>query len=200
MSTPYSPYSPYSGRRAAAAAGPRIAAILLGVACVAWTVTPVRHTGLADLAFGVSIGSVAAGALRLALSDVPQPEDEPFLSAPVRAWLGFLGLLRLLPWEEMALVALLWLEVQHPARPWHTAALGAGLVAYLLAAHIAESGGGVRPVVRRQATVLTAGACLLALGAGFAALPETGPGAASALLRVLAAVAVIAAAVLALPS
>ena len=38
------------------------------------------------------------------------------------------------------MVAILWLEVQHPARPWHTAALGAALAAYLLTTHIAESG------------------------------------------------------------
>jgi len=94
----------------------------------------------------------------------------------------------------------LWLEVQHPARPWHTAALGAGLVGYLLATHIAESGAAPGRLLRRQAKVLLAGACLLALGAGLAMLPAAGPGAGSALLRVLAAAAVIAAAVLVLPA
>lgn len=183
---------------AVAAAAPRLAAILLGVACVAWTATPVRHTGLATTALVVSIIAVTAGALRLALADVPQPEDDYFLSAPVRGWLAFLAVLRLLPWEEIALAALLWLEVQHPARPWHTAALGAGLVAYLLGVHIAESG--AAHLIRRQAKVLIAGACLLALGAGFAMLPTVGPGAGSALLRVLAAVAVVAAAALVLPA
>jgi len=183
---------------AVAAAAPRLAAILLGVACVAWTATPVRHTGLATTALVVSIIAVTAGALRLALADVPQPEDDYFLSAPVRGWLVFLAVLRLLPWEEIALAALLWLEVQHPARPWHTAALGAGLVAYLLGVHIAESG--AAHLIRRQAKVLIAGACLLALGAGFAMLPTVGPGAGSALLRVLAAVAVVAAAALVLPA
>jgi hypothetical protein len=107
--------------------------------------------------------------------------------------------LRGLPWEEIAVVALLWLEVQHPARPWHTAALGFGLAAYLLAVHIAESGAPAGPLLRRQAKVLLAGACLLALGAGFAMLPAAGPGAGSALLRVLAAAAVVAAAALVLP-
>ena len=47
--------------------------------------------------------------------------------------------------------------------------------------------------------MLLAGACLLALGAGFAMLPAASPGAGSALLRVLAAAAVVAAAVLVLP-
>lgn len=181
------------------AALPRLAALLLGAACVVWTALPPRHTGLADIALVVSIIGVAAGALRLALADVPQPEDDYFLAAPVRAWLTFHALLRALPWEEIAVAAILWLEVQHPSRPRHTAALGAGLVAYVLAVHIAESGAPAGQLLRRQARVLVAGACLIALGAGFAMLPVVGPGAGSALLRVLAAAAVIAAAALVLP-
>lgn len=188
-----------SAPRALTAAAPRLAAVLLGAACVAWTAVPPRHTGLAALALVVSIIAVVAGALRLALADVPQPEDGFFPSASVRAWLTFLAVLRGLPWEEIAVVALLWLEVQHPARPWHTAALGFGLAAYLLAVHIAESGAPAGRLLRRQAKLLLAGACLLALGAGFAMLPAAGPGAGSALLRVLAAAAVVAAAALVLP-
>ena len=188
-----------SARRALAAAGPRLAAVLLGAACVVWTAVPPRHTGLAALALVVAIIAVVAGALRLALADVPQPEEGFFPTAPIRAWLTFLAVLRGLPWEEIAVVALLWLEVQHPARPWHTAALGFGLVAYLLAVHIAESGAPPGRLLRRQMKVLLAGACLLALGAGFAMLPAAAPGAGSALLRVLAAAAVVAAAALVLP-
>ena len=188
-----------SAPRALTAAAPRLAAVLLGAACIAWTAIPPRHTGLAALALVVSIIAVVAGALRLALADVPQPEDGFFPSAPVRTWLTFLAVLRGLPWEEIAVVALLWLEVQHPARPWHTAALGFGLAAYLLAVHIAESGAPAGRLLRRQAKVLLAGACLLALGAGFAMLPAAAPGAGSALLRVLAAAAVVAAAALVLP-
>jgi phosphatidylserine synthase len=188
-----------SAPRALTAAAPRLAAVLLGAACVAWTAVPPRHTGLAALALVVSIIAVVAGALRLALADVPQPEDGFFPSAPVRTWLTFLAVLRGLPWEEIAVVALLWLEVQHPARPWHTAALGFGLAAYLLAVHIAESGAPAGRLLRRQAKLLLAGACLLALGAGFAMLPAASPGAGSALLRVLAAAAVVAAPALVLP-
>jgi hypothetical protein len=187
-----------------AAAGPRVAALLLGAACVAWTATPLRHTGWANLALAAAIVSVIAGALRLALSEVPQPEHDYLLAAPVRAWLWFLDTLRLLPWEEIAVAALAWLEVLHPARPWHTAALGAGLVAYLLTVHIAESGAPAGRLLRGQAKVLAVGACLLALGAGAAMLPAAGPGAGggagSALLRVLAAAAVTAAAALVLPA
>jgi hypothetical protein len=185
--------------RVLTAAGPRLAALLLGAACVAWTAVPPRDTGLAGTALVVSIIGVIAGALRLALADVPQPADEYFLSPPLRAWLAFLAVLRALPWEEIAVAATAWLEVQHPARPWHTAALGFGLVAYLLAVHIAESGAPAGRLLSRQWKVLLAGACLIALGAGFGTLPAAGPGAGSALLRVLAAAAVIAAAALVLP-
>ena len=83
--------------------------------------------------------------------------------------------LRKVPWEEGALIAILWLEVLHPSRPWHTAVLGAALIAYLLATHLAESAaslGALGPQVR----VLAVGAGLLALGAGAGMLPKAGPG------------------------
>lgn len=184
----------------ARAAGPRAAALLLGAVCVAWAATPAVAVGWWDLALAVAIAGVAAGSLRLFLAEVPRPEDEFFLPLPVRAWLAFLSVLRLPPWEEIAVAALVLLEVLHAARPWHTAALGAATVAYLLAAHVAESGAEPGRLLRGQAKVLIAGACLLAIGAGAAMLPGTGPGAGSALLRVLAAVAVIAAAALVLPA
>ena len=53
--------------------------------------------------------------------------------------------------------------------------------------------------LRPQARVLAAGAALLALGAGAGMLPAAGPGAGSALLRLVAAGALIAAAGLVLP-
>src|SRR6202012_5394343 len=46
-------------------------------------------------------------------------------------------------------------------------ALGFGLVAYLLAVHIAESGAPAGRLLRRQAKVLLAGACPLPPRAGF---------------------------------
>lgn len=184
----------------AAAAGSRLAAMLLGGACIAWTATPLVRTGLAQTALAVAIIAVVAGALRLAFADIPQPEDQFFLPGYLRAWLMFLALLRSLAWEETAVVALIWLEVQHPARPWHTAVLGAGLLAYLLATHVAESGAPVSPLLRRHARVLVVGACLLALAAGLATIPAASAGAGSALLRVIAAAAVIVATVLVLPA
>jgi hypothetical protein len=181
-------------------AGPRLAALLLGVACVAWSAAPLGHRGWPTVALVVAIIAVTAGGLRLALADVPEPEDAYLLSGPMRAWLNFLALLRTLPWEEIAVAAVLWLEVQHPARPWYTAALGAGLTAYLLLTHIAESGADPGRILRRHAKLLAVGACLLALGAGFAMIPAAAPGAGASLLRVLAAAAVIAAAALVIPA
>jgi hypothetical protein len=183
----------------ASAVGSRLAALLLGAACIAWTATPVLPAGLAKTALVVAIVAVTAGALRLATADIAQPEDAFFLPGYLRTWLMFLALLRTLAWEETAAVAILWLEIQHTPRPWHTAALGAGLVAYLLTTHVAESGADAGPLLRRQGRVLAAGACLLALGAGFATIPAAAPGAGSALLRVLAAAAVVAAAAFVLP-
>ena len=182
-----------------AAAAPKLAALLLGVASIVWTAIPVRQTGLAGIALVVSIIAVAMSALRLALAEVPLPESGYFQSPLSHAWQMFLAMLRELPWEEMAVLAILWLEVQHLVRPWHTFALGLGLTAYLLTVHIAESGADTGRLLRRQAGVLVAGVCLLALGAGFATLAAAGPGAGSALLRVLAAVAVVVAAALVLP-
>ena len=176
----------------------RAAAALLGAGCVVWAAAPLVHQGWANLALVLAIAGVAAGALRLALAGVPQPEDVFLLPVPVRAWLRFLEALRRVPWEEGAVIALVWLEAMHRSRPWHTAVLGAALIAYLLATHLAESDASPA-VLRPQVRVLAVGAGLLALGAGAGMLHATGPGAGSALLRLVAAGALIAAAALVLP-
>jgi hypothetical protein len=176
----------------------RAAAALLGAGCVVWAAVPLVHRGWANVALVLAIAGVAAGALRLVLAGVPAPEDTFLLPVPVRAWLWFLETLRRVPWEEGAVIALVWLEVMHRSRPWHTAVLGAALIAYLLATHLAESDASPE-ALRPQVRVLAVGAGLLALGAGAGMLPATGPGAGSALLRLVAAGALIAAAGLVLP-
>jgi hypothetical protein len=181
-----------------AVTGPRIAALLLGVVAAAWAAAPLRGAVWPAFALTVAAIGVAAGSLRLALQDVPAPGDSYFLSASEHAVRSTLFLVRLLPWEEIGCVALLWLEVLHPARPWHTAVLGALLVAWLLTVHVAESGARPGGLLRRQAKILVAGACLLALGAAAAFLPGASSGAGAA-LHVLAAIAVITAAILVLP-
>ena len=176
----------------------RAAAVLLGAGCLVWAALPTVHRGYAGFALILAIAGVAAGGLRLALAAVPVPEDSYWPSPGVRAWRTFLDVVRQVPWEEGAVIGIAWLEVQHPSRPWHTAVLGAGLIAYLLIVHLAESDAPLA-TLRPQARVLGLGAVLLALGAGAGMLPAAGPGAGSALLRLVAAGALIAAAGLVLP-
>jgi hypothetical protein len=176
----------------------KIAAVLLGAGCVVWAAVPLVPKGIAGFALFLAITGAVAGALRLALITVPVPEDSFLLPGPLRTWLRVLDVLRLVPWEEGAVTAVLWLEVLHASRPWHTAVLGAALIAYLLATHLAESGAPPQ-VLRPHARVLAAGAVLLALGAGAGMLPAATPGAGSALLRLVSAGALIAAAGLVLP-
>jgi hypothetical protein len=177
------------------------AATLLAGACVAWSAIPLRPTGLAELALVLAVGCAVLGVLRLALASAAVP-DEMFTSAPERAWARILLLLRLLPEEEGTVLAVLWLEVQHPARPWHTAALGAALVAYLMAVHLDESRA-TPGTLRRQAPLLAAGAGLLAAGAGAAMIPAVGAGVGAGAgpdwLRALASAAAVGAALLVVP-
>jgi hypothetical protein len=176
----------------------RAAAVLLGAGCLVWAALPAAHRGYATFALDVAIAGVAAGGLRLALAAVPVPEQSYWPSPGVRAWRAFLDAVRLVPWEEGAVIGIAWLEGLHPSRPWHTAVLGAGLTAYLLVVHLAESDAPLA-TLRPQARVLGLGAVLLALGAGAGMLPAAGPGAGSALLRLVAAGALIVAAGLVLP-
>ena len=176
----------------------RAAAGLLGAGCLVWAAAPLVHRGSANLALTLAIAGVAGGVLRLLLAGVPVPEDSYLLPTPLQAWLWFLETLRRVPWEEGAVLAIVWLEVLHKSRPWHTAVLGAALIAYLLATHLAESDASPA-ALRPQVRVLAVGAGLLALGAGAGMLPAAGPGAGSALLRLVAAAALIAAAGLVLP-
>ena len=182
----------------ATAVGMRAAAVLLGAGCLIWAALPAVHRGYATFVLVLAIAAVAAGGLRLALAAVPVPDETYWPSPGVRAWRAFLDVMRQVPWEEGAVIGIAWLEVLHPSRPWHTAVLGAGLIAYLLVVHLAESDARLA-TLRPQARVLGLGAVVLALGAAAGMLPAAGPGAGSALLRLVAAGALIAAAGLVLP-
>jgi len=185
-------------RAVAGAVGMRAAAVLLGAGCLIWAALPAAHGGWAGFTLTLAIAGVAAGGLRLALAAVPVPDESYWPSPGVRAWRAFLDMMRQVPWEEGAVIGIVWLEVLHPSRPWHTAVLGAGLIAYLLVVHLAESDARLA-TLRPQARVLGLGAVVLALGAAAGMLPAAGPGAGSALLRLVAAGALIAAAGLVLP-
>ncbi|HEX9066019.1 MAG TPA: hypothetical protein VF843_13000 [Streptosporangiaceae bacterium] len=99
-----------------------------------------------------------------------------------------------LPWPQALIVSALALEALHPARPWHTAVLGAVLLAFVLTLHLADSGDGAR-VLRPQLPLLVAGLGLAALSAGAALLPPAGSG----WLAVAAAIAAVLVAGLAVP-
>jgi hypothetical protein len=179
---------------------PMVAAALLGAACVAWAAYPAGATGRAGVTILVLAACcVAAGAARLAATGpaVP-PAGHSFESAPLRLWQAALHTLRWAPWAEGVLVGALLLEAQHRSRPWHTGLLGAALLGYLIATHLAESAAS-RGALRGQLPVLAAGFGLLVLAAGTAFLPSAGTGLSADWLRVVAAVAAVAIGGLVLP-
>ena len=117
---PATPAVPWWPRFAPMTGTPAIRAAtgLLGAGCVVWSAVPLVHTGHAGFALFLAIWGWPGGAA----ADPgwgPGPRDNYLLSGPLRAWLRFLEVLRRVPWEEGALIAVLWLEVAHPARPWH---------------------------------------------------------------------------------
>lgn len=143
-----------------------------------------------------ALGGLASLA-QLALAGIPLPDDL-VLSAPERIIAGLASGIRTIPWGEVMTVAVLVLEVQHPARAWHTGLLGVALLGYLLAVHLVETGARAR-VLRPQLPLLAAGLGLLGLAVGAAAVPVLPSGSASAAVRVVAVMAAVAAGALVIP-
>ncbi len=174
-----------------------VAAGLLAAACVTWSAIPLSGTpGFATAILAVAAACAAATVTRLALG--PAPGDEAgFLHPVTRAARTLADLVRAVPWAEGVVIAVLVLEALHRSRPWHTGLLGAALLAFLFAVHLAESRAR-HAVLRLQVPLIAVGLALLALSVGAAALPaETGS--AAGVLAVLAALAAVAVAGLALP-
>jgi hypothetical protein len=170
--------------RATAAAG------LLAVACVTWSAIPLSGTGhVGPVLLAAAAACAAASVAQLALG--PDPGVSVVYLNPILSAVRMLAnLVRRWAWAEGLVIAALVLDVLHRSRPWHTGLLGAALLAYLLAVHLAESG--ARPaVLRPQAPLLVAGLGLLALAVGAAMLPAA-TGSAAELMAVLAALAAIA--------
>jgi hypothetical protein len=167
------------------------AAGLLGAACVAWSAIPLHGTGaVGGVLLAAAIACALLGTARLGLG--PESAEPPgFLNPLARAARVGADLTRAVPWAEGLVVAALVLEALHRSRPpWHTGLLGAALVAYLFAVHLAESR--ARPaVLRPQLPLIAAGLGLLALATAAAALPAA-TGSAAELMAVLAALAAIA--------
>ena len=176
--------------RAAGAAG------LLAAACVAWSASPLSGTGgFGGVLLAAAVACAAASVARLALGAAPG-DSVVYLNPVLRAGRLVADQVRGTPWAEGLIIATLVLEALHRPRPWHTGLLGAALLAYLLAVHLAESS--ARPaVLRPQAPLLAAGVGLLALAVGAAMLPAT-TGSAADLMAILAALAAVAAGGLAL--
>ena len=176
----------------------RAGAALLAVVCVAWASVPWRGTSVAPTIVVLAALVAVLSALRLLVGWLPRPENEFLASTPMRVWIWLHGVLRALPWEEGVVILVVWLEALHRSGAWHVAVLGLLLIAYLLAAHLADSGSPVRSL-RPQGRVLLLGVLLLAAGAVAGIAPAaTGPG--GALLRVVAALAAVLAAALILPA
>jgi hypothetical protein len=184
------PPRPGAARKAGAAG-------LLAAACVAWSAAPLSGArGPAIAVLAATAACAALSAIRLALGVAPA---EPGSLARPGERLGRTAadLVRIVPSAEGMVVGVLVLEALHRSRPWHTGLLGAALLAYLLAVHLAESRARLA-VLRPQAPLIAAGLGLLALAAGAAALPaETGSTA--SLMAVLAALAAVAVAGLVVP-
>jgi hypothetical protein len=178
------------------AARSAVAAGLLAAGCVAWSAIPLTAGGAGIALLTTAIACAVFSAARLALGATPV-EPVAFLNPVVRAGRSMADLVRVLPWAEGMVVAVLVLEALHRSPPWHTGLLGAALLAYLFATHLAETW--ARPsVLRPQAPLIAAGLGLLALAVGSAALPA-GTGSTADLIVVLAALAAIVVGGLALP-
>jgi hypothetical protein len=179
------------GGRQIAAAG------LLGAACCAWAAWPLA-AGWETALLALAAAGVLADLIRLVATGLRVDQVDAYSTGSLRMLQRVVDVTTELPTAEVAAVAVLVLEAVHSSRPWHTGLLGAALLCYLIATHLAESRSPVR-VLRPQLPALAAGLGLLILGVGAALVPAAAPGLASGLLRVLAAVAAIAAGALAFP-
>ncbi len=180
------------GRRVAAAA-------LLAAAVIAWAAAPLSGGQPGTrLALIVAVVCAVASTGRLAIGEDWLPSG-PFEPLYLRAGAQVANVLRGLPWAEGLIIAVLVLEALHGSRPWHTGLLGVALLAYVIAAHLAQAR--TPPAaLAGQLPVIAAGVGLLALAVGAAALPRLHAGPATELLRILAVLAAVAAGGLALPT
>lgn len=170
---------------------------VLTIALIVWAALPGQSGAFPRIA----VICAAAGGLfslaQLALAGVT-PSDDPVLSAPDRIIARLATGIRTIPWAEIMTVAVLVLEVQHPARAWHTGLLGLALLGYLIAVHLVETGARAR-ALRPQLPLLAAGLGLLCLAVGAATVPALPSGTASAAVRVVAVAVAVAAGVLGVP-
>jgi hypothetical protein len=172
-------------------------AAVLAAGVIWWSAAPLAGGGEGTrIALVVAIIAAAASIGQLAVTVASPVSDDGTVAGRTAGRL--VGLVRMLPWAELMLVAVLALEALHRSRPWHTAVLGAALVGYLLAAHLTESQASAG-VLRRQLPLIGLGLGLSALAVGVTALPSLPTGAVSSAVRVVAAILAVVAAGLAVP-
>jgi hypothetical protein len=176
------------------------ALVLIGVliaALVAWAALPGRPGSYPRIAMICAAAAGLASLAQLALAGTP-PSEHTVSSIPDRIITRLVLGIRTIPWAEVLLIAVLALEADHPARAWHTGLLGAGLIGYLFAVHLTETGARVS-VLRPQLPLLAAGFGLLALSVAAVAVPTLPVGSASAVVRVVAIAAAVVAGALVVP-
>ena len=179
-------------RAVIASAVPLLAATVLAICVVAWAAVPMRdaHPGARPVLV-VAVACAWLAILRLGAAMFASRSGVAFREPRLAEWTR--SALHAFPWAEIMTVAVLALEALHPSRPWHTAALGVVVLAFLLVLHLAESG--ARPAVLRPVLpLIAAGLALAALSVLAATLSASG-----GLVALIAASAAVAVAVLALP-
>jgi hypothetical protein len=181
------------------AQGRRVAVVaLLAAALIVWAAAPVSGGRAGTrLALIVAVICAVASTGRLAIGEDPIQRG-PFDPLHLRLLASVADVMRALPWAEGLIIAVLTLEARHGSRPWHTGVLGAALLAYLIAAHLTQARS-APAALAGQLPVIAAGAGLLVLAVGAAALPAPHAGPVTELLRILAVLAAVAAGGLALP-
>ena len=189
--TTWQPGRGYPGARALTLIG------VLTAALVVWAALPVRSGAGPRIALICAAGGGLASLAQLALTGT-RASGDPVASIPERLRARLVIGITTVPWPEVMTVAVLALEVQHPARAWHTALLGVALLGYQFAVHLVETQARPR-VLTPQLPLLAAGLSLLALGIGAAAVPGLPAGLTSAVVRVVAVAAAVVAGVLVVP-
>jgi hypothetical protein len=174
------------------------AASALATGVILWSAFPLS-TGRAGTRAALATAIVAGvmSIAQLAAAAIRNRDTDGFAAVDQAARL-LTGLVKILPWAELLIVAVLILEVLHASRPWHTAMLGVALTGYVLAVHLTETRAGAG-VLRAQLPLLGAGVALTALSIGAAALPHFMAGTADATIRIVVLVVAVVAVGLALP-
>ena len=175
------------------------AASALATGVILWSAFPIS-AGRAGTrpALAAAIVAGVMSIAQLAAAAIGNRESSGFAVRDQAAqWLT--GLVKILPWAELLIVAVLVLEALHASRPWHTAVLAVALTGYVLAVHLTETRAGAS-VLRAQLPLLCAGIALTALSVGAAALPQFMAGTADAAIRIVVLVAAVVAVGLAVPA